>query len=843
MHLGIDLGTSNSAIYGYDDAGLRLFKTVKGADVLPSALLIDRRGGLHVGETAYDQLAFSPDRVAKGFKRLMGTSSNAFPTPEHSITPEEASSEIIKALVSQVRLAAGEFPLEGAVVTIPAAFNQMQSEATMRAAQAAGLSKIGLLQEPVAAALASIAETGERNGVFLIYDLGGGTFDVALVQSTGGHATILAHAGKNMLGGQDHDRILVDNILRPWLEATFSLPSNFHAVPRYQRLLRIGRHFAERAKIELSVREDARIFADEGQIGVSDDAGSPIYFDVPLMRNDFNQLISGTVDETVALCRQVLQQNGYQSADIARIVMIGGPSRIPFVRTRTSEELGIKLDLASDPMTAVAKGAAIFCESRIWSGQSSEAKPVRGAVKISGPIELRVDHPSRTPDARIRVRVRVQSNFVPGCRIQLLAQDGWTTGQIDLQEEVALNDIPLAQAGNNDFRVTVFDAAGQPIGEALTKFSVVRLGAAASGIPATQTIAVKLVEGAPGGEKNILSPIIERGSLLPKSGITPVRAAKDLRAGSGGSIDVELFQKPDGIDAPELGLGIGVFRILSDDLERGDVIRRGDEIFCHWSMDDSGLIFCKLVVPAISKEFGGKRVYADSIAHDNYDGPEGEALAKSMIGDAEAELTALKHAIGSRGASEVSYLNDRLSDAHSKLEMPFEADTRRSAAEEARSIRHEVALIRDRPENKRATLTAELDGLQEAFDAVIRPGATLQTASQVDRLFSHARDAISRGTDQSLEDAERSMREAVAVAQADLAKRPDFWVAVFRDLEHEGHFAINKAKHAALVGEGQAAIEDQNIQELGRVITEMQRNMFRTETSKRAAALASIMPH
>jgi molecular chaperone DnaK len=843
MHLGIDLGTSNSAIYGHDETGLRLFKTVEGSDVLPSALSIDRRGGLHVGAKAYEQLAYSPDRVAKGFKRLMGTSSNAFPAPEPSMTPEQASSEIIKALVGQARLAAGDFAPEGSIVTIPAAFNQMQSEATMRAAQGAGLSKIGLLQEPVAAALASIAETGERNGIFLIYDLGGGTFDVALVQSTGGHATILAHAGKNMLGGQDHDRILVDNLLRPWLLENFSLPNNFHTVPRYQRLLRVGRHFAERGKIELSVREEARIFADEGQIGISDEAGSPIYFDVPLMRRDFNRLIAGTIDETVELCRQVLQQNGYQPADIARIVMIGGPSRIPLVRTRTAEELGIALDLTSDPMTAVAKGAAIYCESRNWAGQSSEAKPVRGAVKISGPIELRVDHPSRTPDSRIRVRLRVQSNFEPGYRIQLLAQDGWTTGQIDLEQEVVLNDIPLAQAGNNDFRVTVFDVEGQPIVEAVTKFSVVRVGAAASGIPATQTIAVKLAKGTPGREENKLHPIIEKGSLLPKSGVTPVRAAKDLRAGGGGSIDVELFQKPDGVDDPELGLGIGVFRILSDDLERGDVIRRGDEIFCHWSMDDSGLIFCNLVVPAISKEFGGKRVYADAVDNKNFDGPEGEALAKSIINDAEAELTALKHAIGSRGAAEVGDLNDRLSGANARLESAYEADTRRSAAEEARLIRNEVALIRDRPENKRATLSAELEGLQESFDAIIRPGAAPHTTSQVDRLFGHAKDAISRGTDQSFEDAERSMREAVAVAQADLAKRPDFWVAVFEDLERDAHFAINKSKHLALVREGRMAVEQQDIHELGRVITEMQRNMFRTETSKRAAAIASIMPH
>ena len=214
-----------------------------------------------------------------------------------------------------------------------------------------------------------------------------------------------------------------------------------------------------------------------------------------------------------------------------------------------------------------------------------------------------------------------------------------------------------------------------------------------------------------------------------------------------------------------------------------------------------------------------------------------------MISDAEAELTALKHAIGSRGEAEVSDLKDRLDEANSKLDAAYEADTRRSAAEEARLIRNEVARIRDRPENKRATLSAELEGLQESFNAFIRPGADANVASQVDRLFAHASDAISRGTDQSFEDAERSMREAVAVAQADLAKQPDFWVAMFGDLEQEGHFAIDKGKHATFVREGLMAIEAENIDRLRKVVNEMQRNMFRTETSKRAAALASVMRH
>src|SRR5271166_3459861 len=196
MYLGIDLGTSNSAIVGHDGSRWRLFKTPEGTDVLPSAIMIDRRGNMLIGKRAYEQAAYSPENFAQGFKRLMGTSSRVhFGSSAHDMTPEAASAEILKALLAQARMTAGEFVIQGAVVTVPAAFNQMQSEATMRAAEAVGLDRVALLQEPIAAAMASIANAQNTEGQFLVYDLGGGTFDVAIVQSVARAATVVAHAG------------------------------------------------------------------------------------------------------------------------------------------------------------------------------------------------------------------------------------------------------------------------------------------------------------------------------------------------------------------------------------------------------------------------------------------------------------------------------------------------------------------------------------------------------------------------------------------------------------------------------------------------------------------------
>lgn len=305
MYLGIDLGTSNSAIVGNAGGELRHFKTPEGTDVLPSAIMLDRRGGMIVGKRAYDQAAFSPESVAQGFKRLMGTSSPIRFANGTTMTAEELSCEVIKTLLAQARMSAGDFNIEGAVVTIPAAFNQMQAEATMRAAAAAGLTQVALLQEPIAAAMASIARSSNKNGQFLVYDLGGGTFDAAIVQTISGSASVIAHAGINMLGGRDFDRAVVNSIVRPWLLTNFDLADDFQRDEKYHRLIRVAHYRAETSKIALSTQTHDRLFADESQIGAQDRNGTDIYLDVEIERRQLEEIVIDEIDRSIELCRSL----------------------------------------------------------------------------------------------------------------------------------------------------------------------------------------------------------------------------------------------------------------------------------------------------------------------------------------------------------------------------------------------------------------------------------------------------------------------------------------------------------------------------------------------------------
>ena len=182
-YVGIDLGTTNSAISSYDGESITLYKSPEQHDVTPSALFIDKRGNKYVGSRAYNNAARSPNNAATLFKRLIGTSTPIkLPAVDLVMTPEECSAEIVKVLYSYLPEEIRSASDSGTVITVPAAFNQMQKDATLSAANNAGLVNVALMQEPVAAVM-SVMKKRNNDGIFLVFDLGGGTLDIALAES------------------------------------------------------------------------------------------------------------------------------------------------------------------------------------------------------------------------------------------------------------------------------------------------------------------------------------------------------------------------------------------------------------------------------------------------------------------------------------------------------------------------------------------------------------------------------------------------------------------------------------------------------------------------------------
>src|SRR5215468_3256131 len=250
MHyVGIDLGTTNSAICSYDGQEVHVYKSPDQHSVTPSAIYIDRRSRYY-GRRAYDAAARSPENVALFFKRLMGTNTPiGIPAAELVLSPEECSAEILKVLYSYLPEEIRNSRETGTVITVPAAFDQMQRDATLSAAELAGIGRVALMQEPVAAVM-SVMRNARRDGIFIIYDLGGGTFDVAIADSNGGRVSLLDNGGVAMCGGRDLDRALVEKVVVPWLRSQFKLPEHFQSEPKYKRLIKLAGWAAENAKIQ-----------------------------------------------------------------------------------------------------------------------------------------------------------------------------------------------------------------------------------------------------------------------------------------------------------------------------------------------------------------------------------------------------------------------------------------------------------------------------------------------------------------------------------------------------------------------------------------------------------------
>tara|TARA_R110002096_G_scaffold435899_1_gene664112 strand:- start:262 stop:2778 length:2517 start_codon:yes stop_codon:yes gene_type:complete len=832
LYLGIDLGTSNSAVVGHTNGALRLFKTSDGTDVLPSVIYLDKRGHRFIGKSAYDRLLSAPQNVAQGFKRSMGT-KNQISFAGQVWTPVECSAEIIKALIGQAMTEAGNQEIEGVVITTPAAFNQMQSEDTIAAARLAGLDKVSLLQEPVAAALAAIAHSKQKDGVFLVYDLGGGTFDLALVMSTAGVVNVIAHEGINMLGGRDFDRIIFDSIVRPWLAQNFNLPTDFQRNEKYKHLSDVCRHAAEKAKIQLSASSTASIFATEDEVRATDEDGKEIYISIDLSRDQMTDLIKDRIDDSIALCRKIITANGYKNEDISKIVPIGGPSKMPIIRDMLQAELAIEVENGLDPMTAVATGAAIFAESREWIGESSEQKSGKHRETVNGSVSLALDFNSRVSSDAAKVRIKPTGDIPTGHEVEILDEEGSSTGRIQIDGPLSIN-VKVRKNGKNRFKINVFDPQGKIVEDASRQIIISRAEASAASVPMTYTLAVKVQVGQVGYERNKLEVLVEKGTALPAQGKKKFRSGKTLIGGQEDFIAVEFYEMADKIDAPEHNLHIGNFRLNSrDELERGERINRGEDFIIDWKMSDNGTLSFSVELPRLGRVIDATNLYRSQDGGINYDGQRGAEVATTMLARVESDLDELETTLD-EDADPSGNIRKRIERQHAALSTSVDSDTHRSVAEEARKLRQEVALLKMSPENEERVLDDEVGKAETSFDE-LRDVAQPVDTERHDKLLVTTRRSI---REKNYDSARRSLDEMKGIRMKALAESPNFLIGIFGHLAEEHHLAIDSALHAQLVEAGIEAAKSDDIDRLRSIIGQMFRN--RVSTGADAAEIVEL---
>jgi molecular chaperone DnaK len=606
QYVGIDLGTTNSAICSFDGENLQLYKSPDQNKVTPSAIFFNTRGNKYVGSRAYDQAARSPDNSATLFKRYMGTSTPIrILAANLTLTPEECSAEILRVLYAYLPESIRNEPDTGVVITVPAAFNQMQKDATLSAAELAGVGKVALMQEPVAAVM-SVMRQRKTDGIFLVYDLGGGTLDIAVAQSTAGRVSLLGHGGIQMCGGRDFDRALRDSVVLPWLLQSFDLRENFIGDPEYRTLTRLAEWAAEKAKIELSTKSETVIAMDERELAMRDRGRKDIYLDIPLTRPQFDALIEDKLRESIEATRGTMEKVGIKPHDVGRVVFVGGPTKYKPLRDKIAFELGIAGSTDVDPMTAVAAGAAVFAESIDWSSQSRGRKKSRGEVAVGGQLNLALAFIARTPDQKARVALKLGGEALPGTEFQIDSLDtGWSSGRVPLKDG-GMVEVPLSKPGENTFKLFVFDAAGGPIETGNSRFIITRTAASIDAIPASHSIGIEAKLRASG--RATLEYLVKAGDQLPKKGTITFKAETSLKSQSPGSLVFKLWEG-DIADPVTDNRFIGMFAIRGQDFD--GVIAAGADLICEYEARDSGNIALDVSVPSIGGLFhSGRNFYS-----------------------------------------------------------------------------------------------------------------------------------------------------------------------------------------------------------------------------------------
>jgi molecular chaperone DnaK len=806
-YVGIDLGTTNSAICTYDGESVRLYKSPEQHDVTPSAIFIDKRGNRYVGARAYDSSAKNPDNSATLFKRLIGTNTPiSLKAVDKVMTPEECSAEILRVLFSYLPEEIRNDESTGTVITVPAAFNQMQKDATMAAAELAGIGKVALMQEPVAAVM-SVMKSRKIDGTFLVYDLGGGTLDIAIAESTSGRVSLLAHGGIAMCGGRDFDRILFDNIVKPWLISNFDLGEAFSTDPKYKKLRNIALWAAEKAKIELSQKEDSIISMPETDIAIQDESGADIYLDISLNRDQLNDLISSKIVESIGATRDALDKAGLTPHDIERVVFVGGPTNYKPLRDKVAFELGIAPSTDVNPMTAVAEGAAIFAESIDWSTQNRSRKNSRGALSTGGALNLGFNYIARTPDQKSKIIAMVSGSVAPGTEFQIDNLDtGWSSGRITLVDKAAL-EVSLSKPGENIFKVFIFDANGGPIRIENTRLVITRTAASIDAIPASHSIGLEVKEKLAG--KTSLDYLIKDGDQLPKKGKKVYKAAESLKAGSLNSLKFKLWEG-DISESISDNRFIGMFEIKGSDIEEG-VIAAGSELVCDYEILDSGNIVLEVSVPSIGGSFqSGRNFYSRQEGQIDY------SQAAKVVGEqASSALDKLDLMSGK--------INDpRLDEAKKKLQessaiRPDESDpeTTKNAMDQIQDAKRLMSLARK--EHLQQIRQIELDTVTDVFNEVIRQYARPTEESACDNLIRTAQRAIDNKSPEF-----EALIDELRNKNFQILWRQDWFIADrFKMYSDEPHKFPDIPEYHALIAEGNKSITAGDLDKLRQVVAQL----------------------
>lgn len=681
INFGIDLGTTNSAIAKFVKGEVEVFKNPleTGKETLPSVVYY-KKDKVVVGTNARTYFERDSENVFGTFKRKMGTTESfKVKSINQSKTPIELSAEVLKELKGFVHT--GE-AFDSAVITIPASFDVIQSNATKEAGYLAGFKQVILLQEPIAASLAYANKHKERdlqNGQWLVYDLGGGTFDVALIKIKDGEMKVLDHEGDNFLGGADFDNLIIENIVIPYLNKNFKFDDLENEMKSrsgklnklYFKLLKL----AEDAKITLSSRTSAEIEIRD----LMDDSDEEIDTSVDITRSEFESLIKDSVDKTLDMIKKILVRNSLKPSDVQFTLMVGGATYTPYVRRRVEEILQIPINCEIDPTTAIAIGAAYYAGTKEKNFEKDGKKAASAGIKV------KFAYQKTSQDTEEILAAKIEGNF-EGLFYQITREDkGYDSGRKVLTNRIS-EDLPLVKNSYNFFRFSVLDKENNPIdidaeliGIAQGKYNV-------AGQPLPHDICLE-TDNSPELETSAtkLDLFFQKNTILPQKRTKQYNLHKSIIKGSNEKIVINVLEGPESA-LPEANQSIGYIEIDGSKVSR-DIVR-GTDIEITLEMSESRDLKVTVYIPMSDQQFS--ETFNPSQRHvpvaklqdeavtlsEKLDGEITEAIEREDYETAE-ELSSLKRKVDDLVSNTANLTSDDVTDKKFQFE-----DNKRKIAQE-----------------------------------------------------------------------------------------------------------------------------------------------------------------
>jgi molecular chaperone DnaK len=798
IDFGIDLGTTNSAIAVLKGVTTEIIKNNADADITPSAVSIDKKGTTHVGQRARNKIIDAPDDAYFEFKRRMGTDHvYYFKSSAQERKPEQLSAEILKSLKGDVQQRTGAV-IEAAVITVPAAFELHQCDATRKAAEIAGFKMSPLLQEPVAAALAYGFQVEQEKAYWLVYDFGGGTFDAAIIKADEGTIHVVNHGGDNFLGGSDIDWALVEHVLAPRLLQEYQLTEFVRGNLRWRQAFAKLKRAAEIIKIDLSRSDRATLETCKFE----DDSGDEIEFECEVTRAEIVKVAEPMILRSAEICQRVLQEKNLDRDAVEKIILVGGPTLAPYFREMLSSALRIPLDYSVDPLTVVARGAAVFAGT--WKVELGRRE---GPGSLEG-YSIDLQHKPVGMDSAPMVGGKISNPSVKeftGFTLELVnTKTLWRSGKMSVRSDgVFIATLHVERGERNVFAIELFDSSGRrqkTIPDNLT-YTV--------GAEVVSTIINSM--GIALGS-NDYDRLFEKGRVLPAKVSRDYRTIQPIRQGQ--TADVCKIPVVEGENQKaDRNRHVGSLEIKGENIRRD--LPMGSEVEVSLRVDESRIITVTAYVPLLDEEFVAKLDM-------KMRAPQPDALSQEYA----AEIKRLRELEAKAAQAEGQSVTEMLTNIE---ESPLMKEIRESLA--AAKADPDAAA---KCEKRLLELKLKLD---EASDALEWPALVAEARVELGHLNNIVEQHGDAGQRQSAAKIAAEIDSSILEHQPDLLRKriklvdelyweiifaqPFFWVNQIQRIEKEIEKMSDPGRAARLLDQGRDAISKNNFVGLQNVVRQL----------------------